>query len=120
MRKLFVLSIATILSSCSLYQSEGRKFLEQQGFEYAGVSAQAYLRDCQEAKPTEGWVKLTETPLARVYVHETDSFEMRVLPNQDNLSDFHCDYQFPSAKDMMEQTSAAIDLTLAEWSKQMN
>lgn len=110
MRILLALTTVSLLGACSLYQSAGRKFLEQQALEFSGAAAQAHLVGC--GQPAAGnWMKMTQTPLATVFAHESGGFEMRVLPTENQT--FACDYRFASAQEMYEKTSAAIDLTVA-------
>lgn len=112
MRKLLWLLTALTTSACSLYQSEGRKFLEKQAFEFAGASAQQFQTACNNEGSSRAWVKISETAHATVFVHDSDGFELRVFPI-DDPSGFHCDYSFPSAQEMFEKTEAAVDLTIA-------
>lgn len=112
MRLFSALFAILALSACSIYRSDGRKFLETQAFEYAGTNAQSNLQGCQIAAPLSQWVQMSQTPLARIFVHDNDSFELRIQPTETSV-DFSCDYQFGSAQEMFEKTSAAVDLTLS-------
>lgn len=111
MRTLLAISTIMLLGACSLYQSAGRKFLEQQAFEFSGAAAQAHLVGCGQPTVGGSWMKMSQTPAATVYAHETGDFEMRVLPTESEH--FACDYRFSSAQEMYEKTNAAIDLTVA-------
>jgi hypothetical protein len=106
--------MAVSLSACSIYQSDGRKFLEKQAYEFAGVDAQQNLLGCQSGSDSSAgqWTQLSHTQLARVFVHETDDFELRVVPITSDDSAFSCDYGFTSAQEMFEKTPAAVDLTI--------
>ncbi|MGE0528797.1 MAG: hypothetical protein AB7G93_14745 [Bdellovibrionales bacterium] len=102
-----------VTSACSLYQSEGRKFLEKEAFEFAGAAAQAHLTGCDSSPMGPHWILLQSTSLAQVYANEGDGFQLGVLPLSEDESLFNCRFQFESAQEMYEQTAAAIDLTIA-------
>lgn len=109
----FSILIFLTLAGCSLYQSESRKFLEKQAFEYAGVAAQANLVGCPGDLQDAEWNLSEETDEARVYLNDLQDFEMQVIPNHGDTT-FKCVYRFSSAQEMVEKTQAAIDLTLAK------
>ncbi|MBX3022400.1 MAG: hypothetical protein KF799_12070 [Bdellovibrionales bacterium] len=110
----FVAFITVVgLGACSLYQSPGRKFLEKQAFEYAGVKAQAYQMACEQGATLKGWAPFSQSTQAHVFTHETNEFQIRVVTAGDPLP-FSCDYQFASAQEMYERVGDAIDLTLAQ------
>lgn len=112
MRFLILILTALGLAACSLYQSPGRKFLEKQAYEFAGVSAEAHLTGCQYVPFEREWVELNNTPLARIYTHETAEFQLRVFPLL-AAHGFSCDFQFTSAQEMFEKMDAAVDLTIS-------
>lgn len=114
MRSLALTIVGFCLTGCSLYESAGRKFLEKNAYEFAGVTAMANQQSCQGERATAAWVQVNETSLAHVYVHDQgDNFEMRIVPSENNV-EFSCDYQFASAQEMFDKTAAAIDLTLVQ------
>jgi hypothetical protein len=98
------------LCACSVYESEGRKFLEQQGLQFAGVAAQANLLSCSHDAPTSAWVLLEKTEKAQAYARESETYDLRVVPATD--STYSCYYRFSSAQEMYEKTPDAIDLTI--------
>ncbi|NJL26295.1 MAG: hypothetical protein HC902_14865, partial [Calothrix sp. SM1_5_4] len=92
-----------LLGACSIYQSEGRKFLEKQAYEFAGKTAQANLLGCQSHTVVgSDWAHMSDSPLAQVYVSESESFELRVFPVEAE-DGFACDYRFSSAQEMFEK-----------------
>ena len=96
------------LSACSVYQSEGRKFLEKQAFEYAGV--QAHLVSCQNVQSTDGLTLIHSEPRAEIFSSAINPLAMRVVPLGDRP--YSCDYGFTSTDEMAAQFSPAIGLTL--------
>ena len=104
------LLLLPLLSACSLYRSEGRKTLEGD-LSTIGVTISSYVETCdfQNAPLMDGRL-LKETELALTYAFDSDEFQMRVVPLADDS--FRCDYKFPNAKLMFEQTDAAVDYTL--------
>ena len=110
MRQLLFSALSIIsLGACSLYQSDARKFLEKQAFEYAGKSASAYLTGCDEELLGEEWLMVSRTDSARIYASEIEEFTMKVKLQGGTFS---CAFRFNSAQEMIEQTPAAIDLTV--------
>jgi hypothetical protein len=107
---LFTLSLAAT-SGCSLYQSDARKFLEKQAFEYAGVAAVPNLLGCPGDIADADWTLASETQKARVYINDAAEFEMQVILNQGDTT-FKCVFRFHSAQEMVEKTEAAVALTL--------
>lgn len=99
-----------LLAACSIWQSPSRKFLEQQAFEYAGVSVSANKTGCQAGASNEGWILLSKGNLANVYEFESQDFELRVVPTADAA--FSCDFRFSSAQEMYEKMPDAIDHTI--------
>jgi hypothetical protein len=99
---------------CSLYQSEGRKYLEKRAFEYAQSTALAHSQGCgynQSGNPDGQWVVIQETPQAVVKASETENYQVHVESKLEPAG-FSCQYQFDSAQEMYETSKAAIDLTL--------
>ncbi len=96
------------LSACSVYQSEGRKFLEKQAYEFAGV--QANLLSCQKVQATDGLTRIHGEARANIYSSSSQPLVMRVVPLGDRP--YSCDYGFTTADEMSSKFSPAIGLTL--------
>lgn len=105
-----LLLLLPLLSACSLYRSEGRKTLEGD-LSAIGVTISSYVQTCDftNAQLIDGQL-LKKSDLALTYALNSEEFQMRVVPLADDS--FHCDYKFPNAKLMFEQTDAAVDYTL--------
>ncbi len=99
-----------MLSGCSIYQSEARKFLEKQALSYSRVSA-ANLMGCGHEPLTEEWLKTSEDERVEIFASDSRDFSLRVVPRGENGS-YSCTYVFSSVQEMMERTDSAIDLTL--------
>lgn len=123
---IFTLIACSILfSGCSVYQSDGRKYLEKQAFERAASASllnawQGCNRDQSDQSAVtevhsqnensqieEGWTTLGEGPTYVATVSESDDFRLRIR----TYSDFHCDFQFESAQALIESTPSAVELT---------
>jgi hypothetical protein len=104
------------LCACSLYQSEGRKFLEKQAFEYAGVSAQANLLSCQSSAANDRFRLIRTETRALVYAHPEKPLQIRVVPLVDRRYD--CDYGFTTDEELDAKVSSAIELTLQHLSSE--
>jgi hypothetical protein len=112
----FLLSIASLvtITSCSVYRSDGRKFLES-GLSTVGVSVQSNWIGCDRLPDVVPgmWEAFESTEQVNVLKGEGELFDMRVIPWRD--SDFHCDYRFTSAEEMYKKTEAAIAHTLEQF-----
>jgi len=99
-------------SACSLYQSDGRKFLEKQALQFSRA-ASVNQQGCGMEAMGEDWMKVSETEMAEVYGNDALDFTLRVVPRS-TAGSFHCTYQFSSVQEMMERTDSAIELTLEQ------
>lgn len=104
-----LLSFALTLSACSLYQSDGRKFLEKEAFSFAKASAS--LQGCGEELADERWAKISSSHNADVYSSEELDYTLRVIPAQSEKP-FSCTYRFTSVQEMMDHTEEAVLFTL--------
>ncbi len=95
-------------AACSLYQSDSRKFLEKQAFEYDAASA--YLVSCPIEPIASEWEVSAETESAKIFENQKIDFAIRILPSQQE-GQFSCIYRFTSAQEMIEKMDAAIELT---------
>lgn len=113
---LTILSIAA-LAACSVYQSEGRKFLEKQAFEYAGVEAQPNLKGCAAYSSSQGLTEIHSD--ARAVVLQSAPLEIRVVPQVDATgkpvqSPYSCDYGFTTPEEQNSKLDPAIELSLRQ------
>jgi hypothetical protein len=109
--RLILLTSFIFIAGCSLYQSDGRKFLEKQALDYAGVSAQTNLQGCANETMSEDWQKASETEDAVVLISDKEEFLMRVMPTA-RQDGYVCSFKFASAQEMVERTDSAIAITL--------
>lgn len=110
--KLMTITMALGCAACSLYQSDGRKFLEKQAVQYSR-SASVNSQGCGSETMGEDWLKTSETESAEVFSNDAIDYTLRVVPRMTTGS-FHCTYQFASVQEMIERTDSAIDLTLEQ------
>lgn len=111
-RILSTLILSFTMIACSVYQSDGREYLEKNAFQLANSTAQAHLLGCRYGHTNENsWIVIQETNAARVLASENDEFQMRVMPKA-SAADYHCDYRFNSAQELYEKSASAIELTL--------
>ncbi|MGE4132438.1 MAG: hypothetical protein AB7F86_12420 [Bdellovibrionales bacterium] len=106
MKYLFSLVAFMTLSACSVYQSEGRKFLEKQAFEYTGASA--YLQGCSSGKVASGAL-ISSSATTLSYQASEPAFHLSVFSRAQ--TDFACDFQFSSQSELEELAPAAVELT---------
>lgn len=103
-----LLALLGSISACSLYQSEGRKFLEKEAFEYSG--AQAYLSSCPGYDVAVADLTLVErTSTAQIFQLPTES-NVRIVTNSENP--YACDYGFATPQERDAILNSAIELTL--------
>jgi hypothetical protein len=100
------------LSGCSLYQSDGRKFLEKQALQFSRAAA-ANLQSCGAGALSEEWLKTSEDERVEVYASDARDFALRVVPRTSD-GVYSCTYQFESVQEMIERTDSAGDLTLEQ------
>jgi len=106
-------------TGCSVYQSEGRKYLEKQAFEFAGVAATENLLACDYSGVDASWVLTEQTEQTDIYVSENQDFKMKVQvqrANGDLSPSYGCGFQFGSAQEMYEKSADAAALTLFNFS----
>jgi hypothetical protein len=102
-----------MLSACSIYESQGRKFLEENASTSgcpSCVSAQANLLSCDRNPSTTAWTPLESNPRANLWASEGENFELRVSPTDD--TEYNCYFRFSSAQEMYAKSDSAIALTL--------
>jgi hypothetical protein len=116
--------LAAILTGCSVYQSDGRKFLESQAIQFS--EAKANLTSCgSNPVNAEKWNFLENEDRAEIMVATGDSFELRVIPilrapghsevsTPANRSEqpFSCEFRYNSAQEMYEKMSPSIEFCL--------
>lgn len=108
----------SLLTGCSVYQSDGRKFLEKQAFEFAGVNAAANVTNCgyasseviNQTSEAKLWTLSEKGENTETYVSESTEFAMKVLTTGESPS-YGCDFQFSSAQEMIEKSKDAAELT---------
>lgn len=106
------------LSACSVYRSDGRKFLEKRAYEYSGV--EAYREQCLAPVPTAGFALIHGSEHAEVYALEPNDksqSRMRVAtPNAGQspvgTSPYGCDYGFTNQQELSSKMAPAIEQTV--------
>lgn len=106
------LILSGMLSACSIYQSDGRKFLEKQAFEYAGVQAQENLLGCRQAPGVHGFNLFHSEARALIFRSEMKPLEIRVVPL--GHRPYGCDYGFANEEELNADLTPAIELTLRQ------
>ena len=110
------LILAVTLSGCTVYESDGRKYLESNAYSCcaAGLhadtpTAQKILLRCDHSTQSESWQLSEKTQLAEVY---RNGLDLRVRPFND--TQFNCDFHFADESDLESKTASAIDLTILQ------
>lgn len=107
--------ISLIVSGCSAYQSEGRKFLEGQAFEFAGVQAQANLQQCSFELEDATWTFVRSTPEADVFARDVDGVYQLHVKSKAETPSFGCDFAFATVEERFTKSEDAVDLTLQNY-----
>ncbi len=111
LRRFVLLLILPAISACSIYQSEGRKFLEKNAYEYSNVSA-LNLQSCSYGSVSSEWLEFSSTPTSTAFTSDQNEFALLIVSHAQNTPSFACQFQFSSAQEMVERTEAASELTL--------
>lgn len=106
--KALVFLLAGFTVACSIYQSPGRKYLEQNSYAFAGVAAQPNLLGCDPPSAEIAWQSQSKSEETELYGLDTDAGALRV-----NLAspEFGCEFRFSGANERQERTADAIALT---------
>ncbi len=104
---LAALLVAAAQGACSLYQSEGRKFLESQAFEYAGV--QANLKSCDTLGAGPGGELRFTNERADVFQRPDQPLTIRVIPRAHEPQ--ACEFQFNDPTELDDRLPLAIEFT---------
>lgn len=97
-------------TGCSVYESDGRKFLERR-LDSIGVSVQGNFTHCDH-ETTESWTLLEKREDSWAYSSDDDGFALKVATTEDPT--FNCYFKFNSAQEMYEKVQAACDKTVQE------
>jgi hypothetical protein len=100
-----------LISGCSIYESDGRKFLEDNAIQlHDGTLSSSNVKGWGPTDSTTAWVSLEKTPQAEALVNEGSGFELQVTPLAQSQSS--CFFQFSSEQERNEKLAAAIDYSL--------
>jgi len=107
-----MLILIPLLSACSLYESSGRKFLEQEGQSFAQNGATSAFAGCgkKTAARSSDWTLFEKSNDADVYQSENEGYQLLVEPVVNN--DVQCLFKFQSAAEMYQDSASAIDISL--------
>lgn len=109
------LTMTLVLSGCSLYESDGHKFLASKAYTYSGASARAACSTGDKSDLGDQWVTFSESSEAKAY-RNNDSFELRVIPEgQSGSQEFSCLYTFASAQELFQLSNDAVTYTLVKY-----
>jgi hypothetical protein len=119
MKFLFSLIFSILfLSACSVYRSEGRKFLEKRAYEYSGV--EAYREQCTTPAHTAGLTQIHSSNQAQVFALEPSAksqSRIRVATptagqSPDGTFPYGCDYGFTDQQELTSKMAPAIEQTV--------
>jgi hypothetical protein len=104
-------AIFILLTGCSLYESDGRKYLEAGGITFYNKTkpASAFV-SCSTEAPSAAWVPFEKNDLGQFSSSESENFEILVTPV--STTPYNCLFRFASAQEMFENTSGAMDYCL--------
>jgi hypothetical protein len=104
-----LLASLLLITGCSLYESESRKFLEKQAFEYAGTAAQANLVSCQNASYSDEWQFAGFSGRTDTYVRRDDAMVVQMVPR--TRRELSCIFRFQSRDEFNDKFADAEALT---------
>ncbi len=100
--------IGLFIGACSIYQSEARKFLESNAYDYAGVSAEAHVVSCASpAALTSDDLEPEAHESALIYRLSPVNIRVMVLD-----STYSCDYAYEASTDADAGLEGAVEYTL--------
>jgi hypothetical protein len=115
MKLAWTLFAATILlMGCSVYRSDGRKYLESNGFVIVSGSAVPNLENCGFGGGSDSWTPLQETPEAWIFTSEDNGTELHVVSKAETPA-YGCDFKFQSGEEREQKLQDALDLTLLNY-----
>lgn len=97
------------LGACSLYQSDGRKYMEKEASSVAGISAADNFQYCTEMTDSQPWVPWLETTEVVLLKNASESFELLVAPKNSNS---HCQFLFSSEEELIKRWPSAEKISL--------
>jgi len=105
----FLFLALLISTGCSVYQSDGRKFLEKQVADFSGVSAQQNLFSCEDASTstTDQWIVWRQESNSELYRNPSDPQLLRVMV----MPAHTCDFRFLSDEELNQKIPSAIEIT---------
>jgi hypothetical protein len=103
--------LTSLLTGCSLYRSDGRIYLENNGVQLANIAvANGDFAGCSKQPPTTDWVPFENNDEASVFSAENGEFDLRVVRTSDPEYSFY--FHFTSAQEMYAKSASAIDISL--------
>jgi hypothetical protein len=103
-----LIAASLMLAACSLYQSSGRKSLENNGFAIANGTAS--LIGCDLTADVQGETLVAQD--ARAWVFQSDSDRSKVRVDLKDDSRLSCHYQFVSADAVFSHLNDIVVYTL--------
>lgn len=120
---IFLSVLATSLTSCSVYQSRGRKLLQNEGYTYAGLAAVPNLESCGAVDNNKDWhitqandedaSSAQETNLQAYEAEDSERFYLQLTDLEQTRS---CQFQFDSEVQRDELLQSAYELTRLHFS----
>jgi hypothetical protein len=121
-----ILAMFLSLNACSLYQSKGRKFLEGNAYQFAGVAA--FAESCGPVELTSDWQEIERTGKnADQNADQARAFQAKARDSSDSQNPVElqvvnssgtrsCLYAFKSQKQLEQQLEKAIEYSLLNFS----
>jgi hypothetical protein len=118
-----VTSMVVLTSGCSIYQSEGKKILNQQAFALAGAALLACgdLGQTQDGGPwrrerEDAENQSAEGPSAvKIWSIQTKNVDILIQPIEHNIAGFGCHFLFRNEESFQQARGEAIELTLSKF-----
>src|SRR4051812_26140129 len=92
------LLLVSMLAGCSVYESDGRKYLETDGIGLYERTKTFNFSGCNTNPSTRAWVRFEKDSRADVSVSDDNSFDMKVVPSGE--TQYACYFHFTSAQEM--------------------
>jgi hypothetical protein len=106
-------AICILMAGCSVWESSGRKCLEQSGLTfYNNTKAESAFVGCSTEAPSEDWVAFEKNESGQFSTRASENSELLVTTASKPSN--NCRFRFASNKEMLENTSDAMGVALVQ------
>ncbi len=113
MKRFALALLPFLLLGCSVYRSEGRRYLEEYALD-PNVIEQKFFQGCTTNNEVSSYSPWSSDERALTYVAHSDPARLRVIPLKQQQQDMACDFQFTSAQELSQLAELSIQISIAK------